>query len=113
MLMWSLIAGLGMWLMELSYVPQLYRMWKIKDARGISVLFPALNVVGRFLAMLYTWHAGELVLATGFLVGWTLRVSFLAQIVYYRVQAEKGGKPYAVEYSGEGGQVPVTSGVTL
>jgi uncharacterized protein with PQ loop repeat len=86
-MMWAWVAGLGMWLMEFSYVPQLYRMWQVKDARGISLLFPLLNVTGRFLAMLYTWQAGELVLATGFLVGWTLRMSFLFQIIYYRWQA--------------------------
>jgi uncharacterized protein with PQ loop repeat len=97
MLMWSLIAGVGMWLMELSYVPQLFRMWKIKDARGISVLFPSLNIVGRFLAMLYTWHAGELVLATGFMVGWTLRVMFLSQIVYYQQKNNKNTNAYQTD----------------
>lgn len=83
-LFWSFVAGLGMWLIECSYLPQLHRLHKLKASHEISPSFPALNLAGRSLATLYAFHIGATVLAIGFFFGWLVRTTFLIQVLYYR-----------------------------
>ncbi|MER3474878.1 MAG: hypothetical protein C4335_12845 [Armatimonadota bacterium] len=64
--MWQWVAVLAMWLMEGSYLPQLIRLYRVKEAEEFALLFPLLNVTGRFLVMLYSHARGEDVLALGF-----------------------------------------------
>lgn len=82
--MWQWVAVLALWLMEASYLPQLIRLYRVKEAEEFALLFPILNVTGRFLVMLYSHSRGEDVLALGFLGGLTLRVTLLLQVLYYR-----------------------------
>lgn len=81
---WIIIGGLGMWLIECSYMPQIARLWRRKEADDVSVLFPGLNFAGRALAVAYSIHAGTMVLAFGFFFGLLVRATFLGQVVYYR-----------------------------
>lgn len=78
------MGALGFWCMELSYMPQILRLWRRKRADDVSALFPALNVVGRILAFSYAMHQGQAVFALGFLGGSLVRITFMTQVIYYR-----------------------------
>lgn len=80
----ALLGGLGLMLVEASYVPQLTRLHQLKSADEISPLFPGLNLAGRLLAFSYSLSIGEAVFGFGFLLGALLRATFLAQVLYYR-----------------------------
>lgn len=84
--MWPLFGTLGLVLIEASYLPQLRRLYVIKRSRDISAAFPAVNLLGRLLAFAYSVHLGEAVFGFGFLAGASLRATFLAQVLYYRVR---------------------------
>ena len=81
---WKIVASLGIWLIELSYVPQIARLYRRKTTDDISLLFPGLNLLGRLMAMSYSIHIGEQVFAIGFMIGSLMRSTLLAQVVYYR-----------------------------
>ncbi len=87
--MWSPPAPLGMVAIEASYVPQILRLQRVKEATEVSVLFPALNLFGRLCAVAYAVHLQDTVLAVGFLVGIFLRATFFAQVVAYTPPAER------------------------
>jgi len=78
------LAAIGMWLIEGSYVPQIVRLYRVKEFYEISLFFPLINLAGRLLVMLYSAAVGERVLALGFLAGITLRTVLLSQTLYYR-----------------------------
>lgn len=82
--LWTLLGAAGIWCIELSYLPQIARLYKRKDAEDISLFFPGLNTLGRLMAMLYAMHIGEQVFAFGFMVGLVMRGTLLAQVIYYR-----------------------------
>lgn len=82
--MWQWTAVVAMWLMEGSYLPQLWRLHKMKQAEEISLLFPTMNLTGRTLVFAYTLHSGDGILALGFVCGLVLRATFLLQTLYYR-----------------------------
>jgi hypothetical protein len=69
---------------ESSYLPQISRLFRIKEADEISLWFPSANLVGRLLAITYTLSRHDVILAGGFMVGVALRTVFLSQVVYYR-----------------------------
>lgn len=81
---WTLLGALGFWCMELSYMPQIFRLWQRKRADDVSALFPALNVIGRVLAFSYAMHQGQAVFALGFMGGSLVRLVFMSQVIYYR-----------------------------
>ena len=68
---------------EASYVPQIHRLFRLKEAKEVSLLFPGLNLFGRLCAISYSIHLGDPVLATGFLVGIVLRAVFFFQVLIY------------------------------
>lgn len=74
---------------EASYVPQILRLWRVKEASEVSVLFPALNLFGRLCAVSYALHLGDTILAVGFMVGIVLRATFFAQVVLYTPKDER------------------------
>lgn len=82
--MWQWVATIAMWLMETSYLPQVVRLYRLKEAEEFSLLFPLMNLSGRLLLMFYTYSRGEYVLVWGFLGGLTLRGTLLLQVLYYR-----------------------------
>jgi lipid-A-disaccharide synthase-like uncharacterized protein len=79
-----LLGTAGMVAMELSYVPQLVRLYRLKRAEEVSYLFAALNVVGRLIALAYSLLKGDPVFIGGFLVGTLLRGTLLVEVVWYR-----------------------------
>jgi hypothetical protein len=78
------LAVIGMWMMEGSYIPQLVRLYRKKEAEDISLWFPCMNLTGRLCVMMYSFGQGEAALAGGFLLGIVLRGTFFGQVLYYR-----------------------------
>jgi uncharacterized protein with PQ loop repeat len=70
--------------MEASYVPQIVRLFRMKHADELSLLFPGLNLAGRLLALTYSVLTDEHVFTVGFLIGSLLRLTLLLQIAFYR-----------------------------
>jgi uncharacterized protein with PQ loop repeat len=81
-LLW--IGTLGVIAVETSYVPQIIRLYKMKQAEELSFFFPVLNLLGRALALTYALANHENVFSRGLIIGITLRAIFFAQVVYYR-----------------------------
>ncbi len=81
-LLW--IGTLGVIAVETSYVPQIIRLYKMKQADELSFFFPVLNLLGRALALTYALGNHENVFSRGLIIGITLRTIFFAQVVYYR-----------------------------
>lgn len=78
------LGVIGMWMIEGSYIPQLIRLYRIKDAEDFSPWFPLMNFMGRLCAVIYTVHRGDWVLAFGFLMGMGLRAILLGQVLHYK-----------------------------
>ena len=85
MVSWIGIVGLlGMVAIEASYLPQLWRLYRVKQAEEVSVAFPALNLVGRLLAFSFSLATHQNVFVAGFALGILLRGTLLAQVIWYR-----------------------------
>jgi uncharacterized protein with PQ loop repeat len=78
------LGTLGVIAVETSYVPQIVRLRKLKQAEELSFFFPVLNLLGRGLALTYALLNNENVFSRGLMIGITLRAIFFAQVVYYR-----------------------------
>ena len=76
-------------MIEGSYVPQIVRLYRVKESYEISLFFPSINLMGRLLVMLYSAAIGERVLALGFLAGVALRTLLLFQTLYYRWRSRR------------------------
>lgn len=81
---WQLIGALAMLCIEASYVPQVVKLYRIKNAEDFSIFFPLLNGTGRVLGLIYTGLNGDIVLAVGFSMGIFLRFMLLVQVWYYK-----------------------------
>ena len=82
--MLAVLGTAGLLSIELSYVPQIARLHRLKQADDVSVFFPALNLFGRLLALTYSIGIGQPIFGVGFFVGAVLRATLLVQVVYYR-----------------------------
>ena len=77
-------GSLGLLAIEGSYLPQLMRLYRLKQADEISYLFPALNLFGRLFAFAYSVSTQNAVFTIGFFVGSCLRLVLLVQVAWYR-----------------------------
>ncbi len=80
------VGSLGLLAIEGSYVPQILRLHRLKRSDELSYFFPALNAVGRCLALAFAVSQGQHVFVAGFLLGILLRLTLLVQIALYRKQ---------------------------
>ena len=78
------MGSAGFLAIEASYIPQIARLHRLKRAEEMSYLFPALNVFGRVLALVYSAFEHDDVFVSGFVLGISLRVILLAQVFWYR-----------------------------
>jgi lipid-A-disaccharide synthase-like uncharacterized protein len=100
-----LIGAVGLVAIEGSYLPQIFRLFRMKRADEISYLFPALNLAGRILALAYSLSVGNSVFTVGFLAGAALRLTLLAQVAWYRSRSRRealGGNVAPVTLAREG-----------
>jgi uncharacterized protein with PQ loop repeat len=81
---WDVIAFFGCAAVETCYLPQLVRLYRLKESEEISLVFPALNVLGRLTTVLCLAHLGQNIFAFWIAIGLLLRSSFLGQVIYYR-----------------------------
>ena len=83
------IGSSSLWLVEVSYLPQLWRLYRLKEADEFSFLFPGLNVLGRVagLALAITQHSP--LFGWFFVTGIILRLALLSEVIYYRSRAKK------------------------
>lgn len=79
-----LLGAIGLIAIEGSYFPQILRLYRLKRAEEVSLLFPALNLLGRLLAMSYAVLTSEHVFSAGLVVGILLRGTLLLQVLWYR-----------------------------
>ena len=87
---WHLFLGLiATWLVEGSYVPQLWRLYKLKHADEFSLLFPLLNLMGRIAGLAASILKQDAVFSGFFLVGIVVRLTLLCQVLYYRARARR------------------------
>ena len=84
---------------EGAYLPQIGRLFRIKEAEQISLWFPGANLFGRLLAITYTLSRHDIVLAAGFMVGVALRSVLLGQVLYYRYRRRKLGYGQAFSHA--------------
>jgi hypothetical protein len=80
----SLLGYAAIAAIEVSYLPQLARLHRLKHADDVSFFFPALNFAGRAMALAYSTASGEPVFTVGFTVGLAVRGAFLLQVLWYR-----------------------------
>ena len=81
---WDLVAFFGCAAVETCYLPQLARLYRLKESEEISLIFPTLNVLGRVTTVLCLAHLGQHIFAFWITIGLLLRSSFLGQVIYYR-----------------------------
>src|SRR5690242_6583228 len=79
-------GSLGFLLIESSYVPQILKLFQLKEAEEFSVLFPSANLLGRIFAVTYSLAKGDQVFVWGLALGITLRIILLSQVVWYRAR---------------------------
>ncbi len=80
------LGSLGFLLIEVSYVPQILRLYQMKEAEEFSLFFPSANLAGRICAITYSLAKGDAVFVGGLAVGITLRVVLLSQVIWYRTR---------------------------
>ena len=85
----AIIGALGLWLVEGSYLPQLWRLYRMKEAEEFSLMFSGLNLVGRLAGFAYALTVGQAVFGWFFLVGASLRGVLLFQVFYYRARKRR------------------------
>lgn len=85
----ALLGSVGIVAMEASYVPQLWRLYRVQHADEVSLLLPGLSLGGRLCAIAYAYSQGQTVFAAGFLVGVLLRGGLLLQVAYYRGRSRR------------------------
>ncbi|HZO90502.1 MAG TPA: PQ-loop repeat-containing protein [Chthonomonadaceae bacterium] len=78
------IGTLGFWLIEASYIAQILKLYRMKEAEEFNLLFPGLNLLGRILAVIYAISQGKGVFVFGFTLGIVLRCVLLGQVALYR-----------------------------
>jgi hypothetical protein len=71
-------------MIEGSYVSQVVKLYRTKQASDFNILFPLLNASGRLLVVMYTISKSEVILAVGFLFGLGIRFVLLGQVLYYQ-----------------------------
>jgi hypothetical protein len=106
---WTWVVGAaGLVAIEGSYLPQIFRLFRLKKADEISYLFPGLNLAGRLLAMWYSLTVGNPVFSIGFFVGAALRLTLLVQVTWYR-RRERARTSPAAAFATPLGAAPLSS----
>jgi len=82
------IGASGIWLVEASYLPQIWKLFRLKEAHEFSFLFPSLNIAGRLAGLMLSMQQGMVIFSWFFIIGILLRVTLFAQVVYYRAKSK-------------------------
>jgi hypothetical protein len=79
----------GLLLVEASYIPQILRLYRMKEAHEFHLVYPSLNLLGRLIVLAAGIISHSAALTFGFGLGVLIRLTLLFQVVYYRAQEAK------------------------
>lgn len=85
----EILTIVGLYLVEASYIPQLWRLYKLKEADEFSFLFPGLNIIGRLCGVIASIHSHNATFGWFFFVGIILRLTLLSEVCFYRLRARR------------------------
>ena len=83
-LIWQQLSLAGMALVEVSYMPQIARLFRMKEAHEFHLLYPSLNLVGRIVALIGAVALNRPDMMWSFIIGISVRATLLSQVLYYR-----------------------------
>jgi len=78
------IGILSMLLFTFSFIPQILRLLKTKQANDISLGLCFMLLGGYIFGAIYIWPIGDLILQWGYAAGLVLAMATVALAVYYR-----------------------------
>ena len=87
----TLLGSVGLYMVEVSYLPQLWRLYRLKEADEFSFLFPGLNIVGRLAGLYVAIATHSPQFGWFFVVGIILRLALMSEVVYYRSRSKRRG----------------------
>ena len=87
----EIVGSVGWWMIEVSYLYQIRKLYKIKESEEFDMLFPILNVTGRALALTYASLKAQhdWVIIYGLILGIFLRLTLMSQVIWYRYQRRR------------------------
>ena len=85
----EILGTLGLYMVEASYLPQIARLAKLKEADEFSFLFPSLNIIGRLFGLFLAISKHQPTFTWFFIVGIILRTVLMLQVVYYRTRKRR------------------------
>jgi len=88
-----ILGTLGILAIEGSYLPQIFRLFRLKRADDVSVFFPLLNLIGRLFALMYSVSQHANGFSVGLMIGISLRAILLMQVLWYRRRAQLLHRP--------------------
>jgi len=83
----TLLENLVVWgglITALSFVPQMWRMYRTKSARDLSLLTYGLWVAILAINIAHVWLRRDWYLSTGLSIAWLAAVLTFTQALYYR-----------------------------
>lgn len=86
---WVFISTMGFILIEVSYLPQLIRLYIVKEAHEFHLLYPFLNLCGRIIALAAAFVLKSQGITLGLAIGILVRLTLLFQVWYYRRREER------------------------
>ncbi len=86
---WVIISTVGFVLIEVSYLPQLIRLYQVKEAHEFSLLYPFLNLCGRIVALAAGIVLKSQGITAGLAIGIVVHLMLLFQVWYYRRREER------------------------
>ncbi|MCA1596876.1 MAG: PQ-loop repeat-containing protein [Chloroflexi bacterium] len=93
---WSNLSVASFVLIEISYLPQIVRLHRVKEAHEFHVLYPLLNVLGRIIGFVASIALHRQDITIGFALGIVVRFTLLGQVLYYR-RREFAGRRFRLE----------------
>ena len=81
---WADLSVAAFVLIEFSYMPQIVRLFRMKEAHEFHFLYPLLNLLGRILGLVTGIATHRQDISLGFAMGILVRLTLLCQVIYYR-----------------------------
>ncbi|HET6386764.1 MAG TPA: PQ-loop repeat-containing protein [Armatimonadota bacterium] len=83
---WKDISLAGLICVEISYLPQIVRLYRVKEAHEFHILYPMLNILGRVLVLAGGLALHRIDIEVGMFVGIVVRFTLLGQVWYYHAR---------------------------
>ena len=83
---WKDISLAGLICVEISYLPQIVRLYRVKEAHEFHILYPLLNILGRLLVLAGGLALHRMDIEVGMFLGIIVRFILLGQVWYYHAR---------------------------